>query len=52
MKKLIKRLLFTIMLIMIIGVLIIPVIVSLFIWTFTNKGLMWIVKLIDWVQKI
>jgi hypothetical protein len=49
MKKFLTRLLFTLMLIITIGILIVPVIISLLIWMFTQRGLLWIVRLIDWM---
>jgi hypothetical protein len=52
MKKFLTRLLFTLMFIIVIGILIVPVIVSLFIWVFTQRGLLWIVRLIDWMFTI
>ena len=34
---------------MTIGILIVPVFISLFYWVFANKGIMWIVRTLDWM---
>jgi hypothetical protein len=47
--KILKRFGFFIAFIITIGILMIPVIISMIIWIFTGKGIFWIVKLLDWM---
>ncbi len=46
------RLLFFIMFTVTVAILIVPVILTILFWVITNRGLMWIVKMIDFVLKL
>jgi len=44
-----KRFLFFIVFLITIAILIVPVVISMLIWVFSGKGLMWIVRTMDWM---